>query len=212
MHGVILGTAAYMSPEQAKGKAVDKRADIWAFGCVLYEMLTGKRAFKGDDVTDIITSVMRDTPDWSALPPHTPPSIRTLLRRCLEKDPRKRVPHIAIARLEIDEAMASTGELMQGPVDAPARGVSYTAMALIALACIAVTAGGRLVVAARPGGGEPAGDPHVVAAHRPEQHANGRATPPDGDLAEQPLHRHRQQRPATAPDRSARLDRRAQYR
>ena len=76
MRGVILGTAAYMSPEQAKGKAVDKRADIWAFGCVLYEMLTGTRAFKGDDITDIITSVMRDTPDWSALPADTPRSIR----------------------------------------------------------------------------------------------------------------------------------------
>src|SRR5436853_3427847 len=79
--GVILGTAAYMAPEQAKGKAVDKRADIWAFGCVIYEMVTGKRAFKGDDVTDIITSVMRDTPDWNALPMATPPAIRTPLLR-----------------------------------------------------------------------------------------------------------------------------------
>ena len=111
VRGVILGTAAYMAPEQARGKAVDKRADIWAFGCVLFEMLTGKRAFKGDDVTDIITSVMRDTPDWNALPANTPPAVRTLLRRCIEKDPRKRAPHIAVARLVIDDAMASTGEL-----------------------------------------------------------------------------------------------------
>jgi serine/threonine-protein kinase len=105
MRGVILGTAAYMSPEQAKGKAVDKRADIWAFGCVLYEMLTGTRAFKGDDTTDIITSVMRDAPDWSRLPAATPNAIRTLLRRCIEKDPRKRAPHIAIARMAIDDAL-----------------------------------------------------------------------------------------------------------
>jgi serine/threonine-protein kinase len=114
MRGVILGTAAYMSPEQAKGKAVDRRADIWAFGCVLYEMLTGKRAFKGDDVTDIITSVMRDTPDWTALPADTPISIRVLLRRCLDRDPRKRAPHIAIARMAIDDALMPTDQLIPG--------------------------------------------------------------------------------------------------
>jgi len=142
MRGVILGTAAYMAPEQAKGKPVDQRADIWAFGAVLYEMLAGTRAFKGDDVTDIITAVMRDAPDWHALPALTPPTIRTLLRRCLEKDPRKRAPHIAVARLEIDDAMTSPAELMQGPTVTPARGLSYTAVALIALACIGVTAGG----------------------------------------------------------------------
>jgi serine/threonine protein kinase len=110
--GVILGTAAYMSPEQAKGKPVDKRADIWAFGCVLYEMLAGKRAFKGEDVTDTITAVMRDVPDWHALPVQTPPAIRTLLRRCLEKDARRRPPHIGIARMEIEDAMTSTAEMM----------------------------------------------------------------------------------------------------
>jgi Tol biopolymer transport system component/predicted Ser/Thr protein kinase len=135
MGGMILGTAAYMSPEQAKGKPVDKRADIWAFGCVLYEMLTGKRAFKGDDVTDIITSVMRDTPDWLALPFETPSAIRTLLRRCIEKDPRKRAPHMAIARMEIDDAMTSTGELVQGhggerPARAKTRLVAAVALAV----------------------------------------------------------------------------------
>jgi Tol biopolymer transport system component len=114
MRGVILGTAAYMSPEQAKGKAVDKRADIWAFGCVLFEMLTGKRTFKGDDVTDIITSVMRDTPDWTVLPAETPLSIRVLLRRCLDKDTRKRAPHIAIARMAIDDAVMSAEQLIPG--------------------------------------------------------------------------------------------------
>ena len=138
--GMILGTAAYMSPEQAKGKPVDKRADIWAFGCVLYEMLSGKRAFKGDDVTEIITSVIRDTPDWQALPIATPPAIRTLLRRCIEKDPRKRAPHMAIARMEIDDAMTATGELVRGHAGqrAPAsvRTVSAVAMFVGATALV----------------------------------------------------------------------------
>ena len=104
--GVILGTAAYMSPEQARGKPVDKRADVWAFGCVLYEMLTGRRAFGGDEVSDTLAFVITKEPDWSALPADTPPSIRKLLRRCLEKDRRKRLADISDARLEIDEAMA----------------------------------------------------------------------------------------------------------
>ncbi len=109
MRGMILGTAAYMAPEQAKGKVVDKRADIWAFGVVLFEMLSGTRAFKGDDVTDIITAVMRDTPDWSALPPATPPAIRTLLELCLLKDPRQRLRDIGDTRLFFnDHAPAQT--------------------------------------------------------------------------------------------------------
>ena len=83
--GVLLGTAAYMAPEQAKGKPVDKRADIWAFGVVLYEMLTGRRAFDGNDVTDVLAAVIKDTPRLDALPAASPPSIRRLLRRCLEK-------------------------------------------------------------------------------------------------------------------------------
>src|SRR5262245_22410665 len=100
--GMILGTAAYMSPEQAKGKAVDKRADIWAFGCVLYEMLTGRKAFAAEDVTDTIVAVLSREPDWKALPPETPPSIRRLLRRCLTKNARQRLPDIGVARLDID--------------------------------------------------------------------------------------------------------------
>ena len=90
MQGVILGTAAYMSPEQAKGKAVDKRTDIWAFGCVLYELLTGKQTFHGEDVTDILAAVVRAEPDWQALPAATPVKVRDLLRRCLQKDKRQR--------------------------------------------------------------------------------------------------------------------------
>ncbi|HYE86718.1 MAG TPA: protein kinase, partial [Vicinamibacterales bacterium] len=145
MRGVILGTAAYMAPEQAKGKAVDRRADIWAFGCVLYEMLTGRRAFQGDDVTDIITSVMRDTPDWNALPAEASAGIRTLLRRCLEKDPRKRAPHISIARMAIDDAMATTGELMAAKaaattVSQPTRRVG--AITVVAASLVAAALGG----------------------------------------------------------------------
>src|SRR6185436_2883809 len=101
--GVILGTAAYMSPEQAKGRVADKRSDVWAFGCVLYEMLTGKRAFDGEDVSETMAAVIRADPDWSRLPASTPPHVRTLLRRCLQKDPRKRLPDIGAARLELDD-------------------------------------------------------------------------------------------------------------
>ena len=84
--GVILGTATYMSPEQAKGKPVDRRSDMWAFGCVLYEMLTGKRAFEGEDVSETLAEVLKSEPDWRSLPSETPESIRRLLRRCLAKD------------------------------------------------------------------------------------------------------------------------------
>jgi Tol biopolymer transport system component len=100
--GIILGTAAYMSPEQAKGKAVDTRADIWAFGCVLFEMLSGRRAFDGEDVTDIIVALMSREPDWTLLHA-TPPNLTRLIRRCLEKDPRRRLRDIGDARLELEE-------------------------------------------------------------------------------------------------------------
>ncbi|MGE5243870.1 MAG: protein kinase domain-containing protein [Betaproteobacteria bacterium] len=100
--GVILGTAAYMAPEQAKGRAVDRRADIWAFGVVLFEMLTGERAFKGDDISDVIAAVLRQEIDWAALPSDVPPNVRRLLRRCLERDPKRRLRDIGDAFLDID--------------------------------------------------------------------------------------------------------------
>ena len=102
--GVILGTAAYMSPEQAKGKKVDKRTDIFAFGAVLYEMLTGKRAFAGEDVSEVLASVIKLEPEWSALPADLSPTLRMFLNRCLEKDPKRRLPDIGVVRLAMDGA------------------------------------------------------------------------------------------------------------
>ncbi len=107
--GTILGTAAYMSPEQAKGRPADRRADIWAFGVVLFEMLTGRQTFPGDDVTEVLAAVVRGEPDWTALPPTTPPAIETLLRRCLRKDPHKRLADASTARLEIEDAIEGRG-------------------------------------------------------------------------------------------------------
>jgi serine/threonine-protein kinase len=106
--GMILGTAAYMSPEQARGRAADRRSDVWAFGVVLYEMLTGQRPFKGDDVSETLASVLTRQPDWTALPAATPPLIRRLLRRSLEKDPTRRLADMADARLDIDEALSGS--------------------------------------------------------------------------------------------------------
>jgi Tol biopolymer transport system component len=107
MQGVILGTAAYMSPEQAKGKEVDKRTDIWAFGAVLFELLTGKQTFHGEDVTDILAAVVRAEPEWQALPAATPVKVRDLLRRCLQKDKTQRFRDAGDVRIEIEDAIAA---------------------------------------------------------------------------------------------------------
>ena len=111
--GVILGTAAYMSPEQTKGRPVDRRADIWAFGCVFYEMLTGRQAFSGETVSETLAAVIKDEPDWSRLPPVTPGRIQTLVRRCLVKDPKQRLRDIGDARIAIEETL-SGAELAAG--------------------------------------------------------------------------------------------------
>ncbi len=138
--GTILGTPAYMSPEQARGKPVDRRTDLWSFGCVLYEMLSGRRSFGGDTVTDCLAAIVEREPDWTALPRATPPSIRRLLRHCLEKDPERRLRDAADARLEIEEALP------------PARGRRggrwLGAMALAAAVLVAV-----FLVARRPSSG-----------------------------------------------------------
>jgi hypothetical protein len=102
--GIVLGTAAYMSPEQARGKPVDRRADVWAFGCVLYEMLTARLAFGGETVTDVVGAIMRAEPDWNALPPDTPASVRRLLARCLQKDPQRRLRDMSDARFDLEDS------------------------------------------------------------------------------------------------------------
>jgi serine/threonine protein kinase/Tol biopolymer transport system component len=116
--GMILGTAAYMSPEQARGKPVDKRSDIWAFGCVLYEMLTGRRPFAGESVTDTLTLIITKEPDWSPLPGQTPSAIRRLLRRALAKDRNERLADIADARIELKDALTAGRDDAAGAVQA----------------------------------------------------------------------------------------------
>jgi Tol biopolymer transport system component len=148
--GVILGTAAYMSPEQARGKAVDRRADIWAFGAVLYEMLTGRRAFEGDGISDLLASVLKSDPAWSAIPAGTPASIRRLLRRCLEKDPRKRLSAIGDARLDLTEEDQDAVPLAASPRRALPLVAAAAAGALVmALAGLAVW---RTSAPAKPAG------------------------------------------------------------
>ena len=115
--GLIIGTAAYMSPEQARGQAIDKRTDIWAFGCVLFELLTGRSAFGKSTMTDTLAAVVEREPDWTALPPATPPAVRRLLERCLEKDAKRRLRDIGDARAETDDAGRSS------TIDAPPRAV-----------------------------------------------------------------------------------------
>ena len=146
--GVILGTAAYMSPEQARGKLLDRRTDIWAFGCVLFEMLTGRQAFEGGEtVSDAIAAILRSDIDWTALPEDTPPHLQSILHRCLQKDPQKRLPHIGVVRLELDDPPV--------PALPPARGipqstvrpkplwkrVMFTAVTAIIVAALGITAG-----------------------------------------------------------------------
>jgi len=114
--GVIIGTASYMSPEQARGRAVDKRTDVWAFGCVLFEMLTGAKTFQGEDVTEIISAVVKTDPDWTMLPPATPAHIRTILTRCLVKDRKARIPDLSVVRYMLDDPKSdATGAVATAP-------------------------------------------------------------------------------------------------
>ncbi len=137
--GMILGTAAYMSPEQARGAPVDKRADLWAFGVVLWEMLTGTRLFEGATVSDTLAAVLKTEPVWTALPPATPPAIRRLLRRCLEKDRRRRLDSAAGARLEIEDALLAPSAF---------EGSAATAVTTSAAPATSSTSRGRLALMA----------------------------------------------------------------
>jgi serine/threonine protein kinase len=142
--GAVMGTPGYMSPEQARGQVVDKRTDIWAFGCVLYEMLTGRVAFKGGTVSDTIVAVLASEPDWDALPGGTPASVRLLLRRCLDKDPKRRLRDLGDVRFEIDEAGsdAASGARQPGP--------AYRAVLPIVLAFVLLAVGAGLFYLAKP--------------------------------------------------------------
>jgi hypothetical protein len=132
----LLGTAAYMSPEQARGQVADRRADIWGFGVLLMEMLTGRRTFEGETISDTLASVLKTDPDWSALPRETPPRIRTLLRRCLDRNPKQRLRDIGEARILLEDVIAGRGEepvAAAAAAPSPARGLPAPALALAAL-------------------------------------------------------------------------------
>ncbi|MGH9716588.1 MAG: protein kinase domain-containing protein [Candidatus Acidiferrales bacterium] len=136
--GVILGTAAYMSPEQAKGRPVDRRTDIWAFGCVLFEMLTGKLAFSGETVTDTLAAVIRAEPDWTLLPRNTPLRVRVLLQRCLQKDSKQRLQAIGDARISLDEVLSGAPELLAEATGGARRGNRWTSAVGWGIAAAAV--------------------------------------------------------------------------
>ena len=143
--GVILGTAAYMSPEQARGKEVDKRTDVWAFGCVLYDMLTGKAAFAGDTLSDTIAAILTRDPDWSRLPAEVPEPVRRLLRRCLQKDVNRRLRDMGDARIELEDALGLSGDGRQRPESAEAP--SAATFARISRGRAPLVAGALLAVA-----------------------------------------------------------------
>ena len=149
--GIILGTAAYMSPEQAAGKAVDRRSDLWAFGVVVLEMVTGRPAFTGETVSHVLASVLKTDPDWTALPENTPVPLRRLLRRCLEKDRKRRLDSAADARLEIEEALAAPADVAPAAaVTAPRSRWTRALPWAIAAAALAIAA----IVLSRELGGE----------------------------------------------------------
>ncbi len=149
--GVILGTAAYMSPAQARGQPLDKRTDIWSFGCVLYEALAGRRAFGGESIPDTLSAVLRGEPDWTALPARTPENIRRLLRRCLEKDPERRLHDIADARIEMDDA----GATVSPAIPPPRTRLSWWPLAVAAIAIIVAVWGWLRPASRAPAGAAP---------------------------------------------------------
>jgi len=151
--GVLLGTAAYMSPEQARGKPVDKRTDIWAFGCVLFEMLTGCRAFAGESLSETSAAILKEEPDWSTLPSGTPAAVRTVLRRCLAKDRNRRLHDIADARIAIEDLATEDLPTAGAPARRPWRSALPWLVAAVAAVCavVAVWTGRREVSSSRGG-------------------------------------------------------------
>ena len=152
VEGVMVGTPGYMSPEQARGKPVDKRTDIWAFGCVCFEMLTGRLAFQGDTLSDTIAAVLERAPDWTFLPSGTPPTFRRLLQRCLEKDPKQRLRDIGDARLELEQILRAPGEDVSVVTTPRWRTRVLAGAGVVALAAIATTAWVALTRETAPAG------------------------------------------------------------
>ena len=153
--GMVIGTAAYMAPEQAKGKVIDRRADIWAFGAVLFEMLTGERTFAGGDVSETLAQVIMKEVDWTALPADTPAALRQLLQRCLERDPRQRLRDIGEARIGIAQSGAVPASVVAEATSTLQLQVwQRPAPALIVVLLVAVMAGLAGWILTRP---EPAG-------------------------------------------------------
>jgi eukaryotic-like serine/threonine-protein kinase len=142
--GVVLGTAAYMSPEQAKGRAADKRSDVWAFGCVLFEMLTGSRPFEAPDSSGTVAAILERQPPWDRLPARTPALVRRLLHRCLEKDPKLRLRDIADARFDVEDALAAPAE------DGPDRRASHSTALLAGAVAVAALAAAAIVWFLKP--------------------------------------------------------------
>ena len=141
--GLILGTAAYMSPEQARGKAVDKRSDIWAFGVVLFEMLTGQRLFDGETVSDVLAAVLTREPEWTALPSSTPPHLVQLLRRCLERNPKQRLRDIGEARLALELGGAGSPPIAVARPAAVPTSSGPAGLGLAVALAVAAACGGR---------------------------------------------------------------------
>ncbi|MGQ0735869.1 MAG: protein kinase domain-containing protein [Acidobacteriota bacterium] len=185
LEGVILGTAAYMSPEQARGRTLDKRTDIWAFGCVLYEMISGRAAFAGDTVSDTIAQILEREPDWSALPPSTPPAIRRLLVRCLTKDQKQRLRDLGDARIEID----TLDRVLPGPAEAPAwertaphRWRRWRWLPWVALVAFAVGVGSREVLQPVLDASHPLADAQIIRFTNWEGAEEGAEVSPDGEF------------------------------
>jgi Tol biopolymer transport system component len=151
--GVLLGTAAYMSPEQARGRIVDKRTDIWAFGCVLYEMLAGRPAFGGDSLSDTIAALISRDPEWNALPETTTPAVRRLMERCLQKDPKRRLRDIGDARVELENPHAEDAASRTSLAASPRRGIAWAAAGAV-LAALAI-GGAWLALREPPAGVRP---------------------------------------------------------
>ncbi len=158
--GMILGTAAYMSPEQARGKSVDKRADIWAFGVVLYEMLSGKRLFEGETVSDVLAAVLTREPNWAALPAATPAQVRQLLRRCLDRNPKNRQHDIADARIVLDEVLRGDTEPVPATPDTRLRPLGW---GILPWAVAALAVAGAIGIGLPRGGDRPTGPRPLTA-------------------------------------------------